>query len=92
MADDNILANLVGSIILQIKPYQAPTFSGNGNGTHENAAQAAKEGNAAPAAGDVPKVQAALPRNGIFRWLPLRRNGNGGEAAKKQAQPNAIKK
>ncbi len=92
-SEDNILSNLIGSIILQIKPYQLPPASGNGKGTQADAASAVKGEIKAPAAENEPKALAAkheaLPRNGIFKWLPLRRNGNGGEAAK---QPVAMKK
>ena len=79
---DNILANLVGSIILQIKPYQPPQVSGNGKETQINAAAAKEE---APIA-----KKEALPRTGVFKWLQLRRKYNGEGAM--QAKPAPMKK
>jgi len=119
MADDNFLGSLIGSIILQIKPYELPKFSGNGKSEagaknilelkigeserKEIEAQIGAKMAANPGMERMKAIEAVfadrraaagkkeehhLPRNGMFRWL--RRNGNGGEAAKQA--PAAMKK
>ena len=80
MADsDNILENLVGSIILQIKPYQPPQVSGNGKETHEITTRVEAK---APVA-----KKNFLPMF-LSKWK--RRNGNGEAAV--QVKTAAMKK